>query len=175
MKHDYSISTDFSYQIPLNQGFPDHHVELRELQGIMQHFSHKFDFFRFQLHYTSYIYVYHSYQIIISDSSRSRLPGSLLQTQGTTRYYATFISQISFLSLPITLDIKYITLISNSHIIFLQIEAFRVTTSHLGNFKVLCNISLTNFIPFAFNQLNSLKSMLKNKNATSYQIPLIQP
>ena len=49
LKHDYSISTEFLYQIPLNQGFPDHHFELRELQGIMQHFSYKFDSFRFQL------------------------------------------------------------------------------------------------------------------------------
>ena len=101
LKHDYSISAEFSYQIPLNQGFPDHHFELRELQGIiiLKKSLTNFIPLRFQLNKTSNIY--HSYQILISDSSRSRLPGSLLQTQGTSRYYATFLSQISLLSLPI--------------------------------------------------------------------------
>ena len=37
---------------------------------------------------------------------------------------------------------------------------FHVTTSNSGNFKVLCNISLTDFIPFASNSLISLKSMV---------------
>ena len=49
LKHDYSISTKFSYQIPPNQGFPDHYFELRELQGNMQNFSNKFHSFRFLL------------------------------------------------------------------------------------------------------------------------------
>ena len=128
LKHDYSISTEFSYQIPLNQGFPDHHFELRELQGIMQNLSYKFHSLCFLLNRTSNIY--HSNQILISDSSRSRLPGSLLQTQGTSRYYAKFLSQISLPSLPIKLDIIYISFISNPHIRFLQINTFRVTTSN---------------------------------------------
>ena len=104
-------------------------------------------------------HIYHSYQILISDSSRSRIPGSLLRTQGTSRYYATFLSQISFLPLPIKLDIIYISFISNPHIRFLQIKDSRITTSNAGNFKVLCNIYLTNFLPSASNQLNSLKSI----------------
>ena len=66
LKHNYGILTEFSYQIPQNQGFPDHHFELRELQGIMQNFSYKFHSFRFLLNETSNIY--HSYQILISDS-----------------------------------------------------------------------------------------------------------
>ena len=197
LKHDFSISTEFSYQIPLNQGFPDHYFELKELQSIMQNFSHEFHSLRFLLNKTSNIYhsfqllilgspikasrvttsnsenfkvlcnvsltnfvpcasnrirhkiiyiihikslyqnppdhgfqghyfklrelqgiinisltnfvpstskIYHSYQILISDSPRSRLLGSLLQTQGTSRYYAIFLSRISFLPLPIKLD-----------------------------------------------------------------------
>ena len=81
LKHDYSISTEFSYQIPPNQGFPDHYFELRELQGIMQNFSYKL---------------------------------------------------ISFLSLSIELDIKYISFISNPHIRFLQIKASRVKLQTQG-------------------------------------------
>ena len=117
LKHDYGIFTEFSYQIPQNQGFPHHHFELRELQGIMQNFSYKFHSFRFLLNETSNIY--HLYQLLISDSPRSRLPGSLLQTQGTSRYCATFLSQISFLPLSIKSDIiniyhSYQVLISDS-------------------------------------------------------------
>ena len=93
------------------------------------------------------INIYHSYQTLISDSSRSRLPGSLLQTQGTSKWYATFLLQISFLPFPVTLDIKFILFISNPHIRFLQIKAYRVINSNSGNFKVLCNIPLTNFVP----------------------------
>ena len=122
----------------------------------MQHFSYKFHSFCFKLNGTSYIH--HSYQILISDSSRSRLPGSLLRTQGTSKYYATFLLHISFFLLPIKLNIIYTSFISNPHIRFLQFKASRVTTSNSGNFKVLCNISLTNFIPSAFSPLNSLKS-----------------
>ena len=77
---------------------------------------------------------------------------SLLRTQGTSRYYAKFLLQISFPSLSIELDIKNISFTSNPHIRFLQIKAFRVTTPP-GNFKVLCNISLTNFVPSASNQI----------------------
>ena len=80
--------------------------KLRELQGIMQHFSYKFHSFRFLLNETSNIY--HSYQILLSDFPRSRLPGSLLQTQGTSRYCATFLSQISFLPHSIKSDIMNI-------------------------------------------------------------------
>ena len=117
MNHDYGIFTEFSYKIPQNQGFPDHNFELRELQGFMQNFSYKFHSFCFLLNETSNIY--HSYQILISDSPRSRLPGSLLQTQGTSRYCATFLSQISFLPLSIKSDIiniyySYQILISDS-------------------------------------------------------------
>ena len=119
-----------SYQIPPDQGFQVHYFKLRELQGIMQHCTHKFHSCRFQLHYTSNIY--HSLQILISDSSRSRIPGSLLRTQGTSKYYATFLAQISFQSLLITLDIKYISCISNPHIRFLQIKGSRFTTSNTG-------------------------------------------
>ena len=43
------------------------------------------------------------------------------KTQGTSRYYATFLLQISFPSLFIELDIKYISFISNLHIRILQI------------------------------------------------------
>ena len=113
--------------------------------------------------------MYHSLQILISDSSRSRIPGSLLQTQGTSRYYAAFLAQISFLSLLITLDIKYISCISNPHIRFLQIKVSRFTTSNSGNFKVLCNISLTNVIPFAFNYIRHQIFIIHFKS--SYQIP----
>ena len=42
---------------------------------------------------------------------------------------------------------EYISFISNPHIRFLLIKAPRVTTSNSGNFKVICNISLTNFVP----------------------------
>ena len=90
---------------------------------------------------------YHSYQILISDFSRSRLPGSLPQTQGTSKWFATFLLQISFLPFPVTLDIKFISFIKNLHIRILQIKAYRVTTSNSGNFKVLCNISIRNFVP----------------------------
>ena len=82
LNHDYGIFTEFSYKIPQNQGFPDHHFELRELQGFMRNFSYKCHSFRFLLNETSNIY--HLYQILISESSRSRLSGSLLQTQGTS-------------------------------------------------------------------------------------------
>ena len=51
-------------------------------------------------------------------SPKSRLSRSLLRTQGTSRYYAKFLLQISFPSLPIELDIKYILFISNPHIRF---------------------------------------------------------
>ena len=218
LKYDYSISTEFSYQIPLNQGFPDHYFELRELQGIMQNFSYKFHSIRFLLNETSniyhsyqifisdssrsrltgsllqtqgtsrycatflsqisflplpikldIIYIYHSYQILISDSSRSRLTGSLLQTQGTSRYYATFLSQISFLPLLVTIDIKCISFISNPHIRFLQIKASRVTTSNSRNFKVLCNISLTNFVPSTSSHIRHQMYIIHIKS--SYQIP----
>ena len=119
LKHDYGIFTELSYQILQNQGFPDHHFELRKLQGIMQNFSYKFHSFCFLLNVTWNIY--HSYQILISDSPRSRLPGSLLQTQGTSRYCATLLSQISFLPLSIKSDIIniYISFVSNPHIRFL--------------------------------------------------------
>ena len=174
LNHDYGIFTEFSYKIPQNQGFPDHHFELRELRGFIQNFSYKFHSFRILLNETSNIYhsyqilisdsprsrlpgsllqtqgtsrycatflsqisfiplsiksdiinIYHSYHILISDSSRSRLPGSLLQTQGTLKWYATFLLQISFLPFPVTLDIKLILFISNPHIRFLQIKAYR--------------------------------------------------
>ena len=49
LKHTYSISTESSYQIPPNQGFPSHHFELREFQVSMQHFSYRFHSFLFQL------------------------------------------------------------------------------------------------------------------------------
>ena len=184
----------------------------------MQNFSYKFHSFRFLLNETSNIY--HSYQIIISDSSRSRLPGSLLQTQGTSRYcatflsqisflplsiisdiiniyhsyrilisdssrsrlsgslpqtqgtskwYATFLLQISFLPLPVTLDIKFILFVSNPHIRFLQIKAYRVIISNSGNFKVLCNIPLTNFVPSASSHNRHQMYVIHIKS--SYQNP----
>ena len=115
-RQTYIIYIKSSHQIPLNQGFQGHYFKLRELQGINQHSSHKFHSFRFYSHQPSNIY--HSYQILIPDSSRSRLSGSLLQTQGTSRYYSTFLSQIFFILLLVTLDIEYISLISNLHIRF---------------------------------------------------------
>ena len=44
----YIIHIKSSYQIPPDQGFQGHYFKLRELQGTMQHFSHKFRSFRFQ-------------------------------------------------------------------------------------------------------------------------------
>ena len=115
------------------------------------------------------INIYHSYQILISDSFRSRLTGSLLQTQGISRYYATFLSQISFLPLLVTTSIKCISFISNPHIRILQIKASVVTTSNAGNYKVLCNMSLRNFIPFASNYISHHLYIIHIKS--SYQIP----
>ena len=114
-------------------------------------------------------HIYHLYQILISDSTRSRLPGSLLQTQGTSRYCATFLSQISFLPLPIKLDIKCLSFISNPHIRFLQIKASGVTTSNSMSFKVLCNISLTNFVPSASSHIRHQICIIHIE--FSYQIP----
>ena len=48
----------------------------------------------------------------------------------------------------------------NPHTRFLQIKAFYVTTSNSGNFEILFNISLTDFIHFASNSVISLKSMV---------------
>ena len=159
-----------SYQIPPDQGFQVPYFELRELQGIMQTFLSQISFLPLPIKLDiKYIYIYHSYPILISDSSRSRLPGSLLQTQGTSRYYATFLSRIWFLPLPIKSDIKYISFISNPHIRFSQIKAFGFTTSNSGNFKVVCNISLTNFIPVAFNYIRHQIYIIHFK--VSYQIP----
>ena len=39
----------------------------------------------------------------------------------------------------------------------LQIKAFRVTTSNSGTFRIICNISLANFVPSAFNQIRHHK------------------
>ena len=113
----YIIHIKLSYQNPPDQGFQGHYFNLRELQSNMQHFSYKFRSFPFQSHKTSNSY--YSHQILISDSFRSRLTGSLLQTQGTSRYYATFLSQISFLPLLVTIGIEctsfiYQILISDS-------------------------------------------------------------
>ena len=102
-------------------------------------------------------------------SPKSRLSRSLLRTQGTSRYYAKFLLQISFPSLPIDLDIEYILFISNPHIRFPPIKASRVTTSNSGNFKILCNISLTNFVPSASNQIRHHIYIIHIKS--SYQIP----
>ena len=89
LKHDYSISTEFSYQIPPNQGFLDHYFELRELQGIMQHFSYKFHSLRFLLNKTSNIY--HSYQILISDPPDQGFQGhyfKLKELQDTMQHFS---------------------------------------------------------------------------------------
>ena len=115
------------------------------------------------------INIYHSYQILISDSSRSRLSGSLPQTQGTSKWYATFLLQISFLPFPVTLDIKFILYIANPHIRFLQIKVYRVTTSNSGNFKVLCNIPLTNFVPSTSSHNRHQMYIIRIKS--SYQNP----
>ena len=118
------------------------------------------------------INIYYSYQNLISDSFRSRLTGSLLQTQGTSRYYATFLSQISFFPLLVTIGIECTSFISNPLIKILQIKAFRVTTSNSGNFRVICNISLTNFVPSAFNKFRHHKyiSFISNPHIRFLQI-----
>ena len=108
-------------------------------------------------------------QILISDSSRSRLPWSLPQTQGTSRYCATFLSQISFLPRLVTLNIKCISFISMPHIRFLHINASWVTNPNSGNLRLICKISLTNFIPSASSHITNQPYIILI--GSSYQIP----
>ena len=86
--------------------------------------------------------------------------------------------KFSFLSLfsgnfnQITIGIKCTSFISNPYIRILQIKAFRVTTSISGNFRVICNISLANFVPSAFNQIRHHKyiSFISNPHIRFLQI-----
>ena len=65
--------------------------------------------------------------------------------------------------------IIYVSFISNPDIRFLQIKASRVTTSNSGNFRVICNISLTNFITSASSHIRHQTYIIHIKS--SYQIP----
>ena len=164
----YIIHIKSLYQNPPDQGFHGHYFKLRELRSDMQHFFHTFRSFHFQSNYTSNLY--YSHQILISDSFRSRLTGSILQTQGTSWYYATFLSKIPFLPLLVTIGIERTSFILNPHIRILQNKASAVTTSNAGNYKVLCNISLTNFIPVASNYIRH-HNMYIIHIKSSYEIP----
>ena len=62
-----------------------------------------------------------------------------------------------------------IAFLPSSHTRSLQIKAFQITTSNSGNFKVLCKISLTNFIPFAPYWIRHQIYIIHIKS--SYQIP----
>ena len=65
-----------------------------------------------------------------------------------------------------------IAFLPSSHTRSLKIKAFQITTSNSGNFKVLCKISLTNFIPFAFYWIRHQIYIIHIKS--SYQIPPIK-
>ena len=65
-----------------------------------------------------------------------------------------------------------IAFLPSSHTRSLQIKPFQITTSNSGNFEVLCKISLTNFIPFAFYWIRHQIYIIYIKS--SYQIPPIK-
>ena len=112
----------------------------------MQHFSYKFRSFRFHHHHH-----HHHHQGFNQPPSTD-----------VRRWHN---SQI------VKLDIIYISFISSPHIRFLQIKAFRVTTSNSGNFRVICNIFLTNFVPSASNQIRHHIYIYIIHIKSSYEIP----
>ena len=59
-------------------------------------------------------------------------------------------------------------ILASSHTRSLKTKAFQITTSNSGNFKVLCKISLKNFIPFAFYWMRHQIYIIYIKS--SYQI-----
>ena len=86
-------------------------------------------------------------------------------------YYATFLLQISFLLLPIKLDIIYILFISNPHIRFLQIKASIVTTSTHGTSRYYATfLSQISFLSLPITLGIKYKSFISNPHIRFLQI-----
>ena len=132
----YIIHIKSSYQIPSDQGLQGHYFKLRETSRYYATFLSQISFLPLSSHNRHRMYITHI------ESSYQNPPDQGFcghyfkrrELQGIMQY---FLSQISFLSLQITLDIICISFISNLHIKFLQIKTSRVTTSNSENFKVL--------------------------------------
>ena len=88
-----------------------------------------------------------------------KIEGSPMETYQLSQRFIFFFGCKTlgehYLSIPIAFP-------PNPHTRFLQIKALQVTTSNSGNFKVLCNISRTDFIPLASNWPILLKLMVVN-------------